>query len=142
MTHKLVVAALMIREGKILACQRSAKRAMPLKWEFPGGKVEPGENNPEALRRELHEELGIHAEIGVEVTQVVHNYKNGLGVELHFFLVTEWQGEIENLIFQRLRWCHAAALPNLDFLDADRPIVEDLAQGRLLGDLLSPRHSP
>ncbi len=137
MSNRLVVAALMVQDGKILACQRGAKQAMPLKWEFPGGKVEPGESNVAALHRELEEELGIDADIGEEVMHLVHNYRNGLGVELHFHLVTEFRGEIVNRIFHRLRWSFAAELPGLDFLAADKPIVADLAAGKLLGDLLA-----
>ncbi len=141
MSLKLVVAAMMVRDGQILACQRSAQHAMPLKWEFPGGKVEPGETKQDALRRELEEELGIEAEIGAEVAHIVHHYRSGLGVELYFYLVTEFRSEIMNRIFHKLRWSYAAELLGLDFLDADKLIVEDLAQGRLLGDMLLPTRS-
>jgi 8-oxo-dGTP diphosphatase len=62
---KRVVAALIIKDDRILACQRTRHQAMPLKWEFPGGKIEDGEQPRDAMRRELEEELGIAAEVGV-----------------------------------------------------------------------------
>ena len=62
-----VVAALILKDGKVLICQRTQHQPMPLKWEFPGGKIEPGEHPEAALKRELDEELGIEAVIGQEV---------------------------------------------------------------------------
>src|SRR6516225_4802769 len=82
---KHVVAALIVRDGRVLVCQRTRHQTMPLKWEFPGGKIEDGEQPRDALRRELDEELGIDAQIGDEVVHMRHEYKNGNVVELHFF---------------------------------------------------------
>ena len=83
---KQVAAALIVRGEEILCCQRTEYQALPLKWEFPGGKIEAGEKAPEALQRELDEELGIRAHIGSKVAQLQHHYVNGNAVELHFFL--------------------------------------------------------
>ena len=69
---KQVVAALIRRGDEILCCQRTEYQALPLKWEFPGGKIEAGETPSQALERELEEELGIRAQIGPEITQVHH----------------------------------------------------------------------
>ena len=127
-----VVAALILRAGKILICQRTKHQPMPLRWEFPGGKIEEGEQPRDALRRELEEEIGIDARIGNEVARLQHNYKNGGAVELRFFDVPEYKGEIENRIFNEVRWVDRTQLPNFDFLDADLQLVKDLAAGKIL----------
>jgi 8-oxo-dGTP diphosphatase len=129
---KQVVAALIVRGDELLCCQRTEHQALPLKWEFPGGKIEAGETPPEALRRELEEELGIRAEIGPEITRVLHTYLNGNSVSLHFFAVERFENELQNRIFRDVRWVKRADLPALDFLDADKELVSRLAAGELL----------
>jgi 8-oxo-dGTP diphosphatase len=127
---KRVVAALIFKDEKILVCQRTRHQVMPLKWEFPGGKIEEGEQPRDAMHRELDEELGIDATIGDEVTRIVHNYSGGGSVELRFFAVHEYRGEIENRIFKDVQWAERAALPSYDFLEADLGLVRDLASGK------------
>ena len=129
---KRVVAALILKDDKILACQRTRHQVMPLKWEFPGGKIEEGEQPRDALRRELEEELGIEAEIGNEVSRMVHHYPGGGSVELRFFEIHQYQGEIENRIFREIRWVERSALTKLDFLEADLTLVKDLAAGKII----------
>ena len=129
---KQVAAALLVRGEEILCCQRTEYQALPLKWEFPGGKIEAGEDAPEALRRELDEELGICAHIGPKVAQLQHHYLNGNAVELHFFLVEQYEGELQNRIFREIRWVKRRDLPKLEFLDADRKLVQQLANRELL----------
>lgn len=129
---KRVVAALIVNDDRILACQRTRHQPMPLKWEFPGGKIEEGEQPRAALRRELEEELGIEATISDEVARIHHEYPRGGSVELRFFEVREYQGEIENRIFREIRWVTRTELLDLDFLEADRTLVQDLAAGKLL----------
>lgn len=129
---KRVVAALIVDKGKILVCQRTKHQTMPLKWEFPGGKIEEGEEPRSALRRELDEELGIDATIGNEAARIRHEYKSGNSVDLRFFVVREYRGEIENRIFKDLQWAIPADLPTFDFLEADLKLVSDLAAGRLI----------
>ncbi len=129
---KHVVAALILREGKILVCQRTRYQTMPLKWEFPGGKIETGEQPRDALRRELEEELGIDAHIGEEVSRIKHEYPNGGAVELRFFVVTEFKGELENRIFRDMRWADREDLSGFDFLEADTTVVRDLAAGKII----------
>lgn len=129
---KRVVAALIVKEGKLLVCQRTRHQTMPLKWEFPGGKIEEGEQPRYALRRELEEELGILANVGDEVKRIQHEYPNGGMVELRFFLVREYQREIENRIFRDIQWAEPRDLPKYDFLEADLMLVRDLAAGKLI----------
>ncbi len=105
---------------------------MALQWEFPGGKIEAGESPAEALARELDEELGIHATIGPLVTRVRHNYRHGGAVDLQFFSVVEFSGEIENRIYHQFKWVRLEDLPEYDFLAADRGLIRDLAAGKLL----------
>ena len=129
---KRVVAALIVQAGQLLVCQRTRHQTMPLKWEFPGGKIEEGEQPRDALRRELDEELGIEATIGDELARIQHEYPNGGMVELRFFVVRDYQGQLENRIFKDIQWAWPKELPKFDFLEADLTLVTDLAAGRLL----------
>jgi 8-oxo-dGTP diphosphatase len=129
---KRVVAAVIVKDGKILVCQRTRHQTMPMKWEFPGGKIEEGEQPRDALRRELEEELGINATIGDEIARIKHEYRGGSSVELRFYLVREYRREIENRIFRDLQWSLPKDLPSFDFLEADLTLVNDLAAGRYL----------
>ena len=129
---KQVVAALMVRADEILCCQRTEHQALPLKWEFPGGKIEGGETPEEALRRELDEELGIRAEIGREIIRVLHTYLNGNSVDLRFYVVARFENELQNRIFREVRWVKRIELAALDFLDADKELVARIAAGELL----------
>jgi 8-oxo-dGTP diphosphatase len=129
---KRVVAALILKDGLILACQRTRHQPMPLKWEFPGGKIEEGEQPRAALHRELEEELGIDAEVGSEVARIVHEYPGGGAVELRFYEVHNYKGEIENRIFRDMRWVKRSELTKLDFLEADLGLVKNLAAGKVL----------
>jgi 8-oxo-dGTP diphosphatase len=137
---RLVVAALILRgvagDGgpgvEVLICQRKADQPMSLKWEFPGGKIEAGESSEDALARELNEELGISAVIGRRVARIRHKYRNGGAIDLQFFVVREFQGALENRIFNDVRWAPLGALPEYDFLAADLGLIRDLSEGKLL----------
>jgi len=129
---KRVVAGLIVKNGKLLVCQRTRHQTMPLKWEFPGGKIEEREQPRDALRRELEEELGILATIGNEVKRIQHEYPNGGMVELRFFVVRDYEREIENRIFKDIQWAEPKDLPEFDFLEADLTLVRDLAAGKLI----------
>ncbi len=129
---RFVAAGLIVRSGQVLIGQRRHDQPMASLWEFPGGKIEPGESPQQALVRELAEELGIQASIGPPVTRIRHNYRHGGAVDLQFFAVREFAGEIDNRIYQQVRWVSLENLPEYDFLAADRGLIRDLAAGKLL----------
>ncbi len=129
---RFVAAALILRDGEVLIGQRRPDQPMGSLWEFPGGKIEPGESAQEALARELSEELGIQAVIGPRVTRIRHNYRHGGAVDLQFFTVREFTGEIDNQIYQQVRWVRIEDLLEYEFLAADRGLIKDLATGKLL----------
>jgi mutator protein MutT len=121
-----VVAGLIYKDARLLVCQRRADGAFPLKWEFPGGKVEKRETDLDALKRELREELAIDARGATFVCQHDHSYPDGPTVSLRFYHVFEFAGEVKNLIFEQISWCELADLAQLDFLEGDRPIIQKL----------------
>jgi 8-oxo-dGTP diphosphatase len=125
-TRKLVVAALCRDEdGRILLTQRRADQPMPLKWEFPGGKVEPGEAPVDALRRELQEELGCDAQIGRIDDVVFHAYAE---FDLYMLVyATTLLGAPRPVEVAEARWVPPAELRGYDVLPADVAIVARLA---------------
>jgi len=123
-----VVAAFMMREGKILICQRKAGGRHPLKWEFPGGKVESGEDPRAALRRELREELGVDAFIGAEMDVYDVAYPDGFRARLRFYRVTRFDGEPRNLDFAQIVWEVPEKLPDYDFLEGDITFVSKVSR--------------
>ena len=125
-----VVAAVIERDGQVLIGQRPAGKRHGLKWEFPGGKVEPGEAPEDALRRELEEELGIQAVIGSRIVGYEYAYPGREPIRLIFFAVGEFTGPIENRVFEQVRWETRERLPTYDFLEGDVDFLRMLAGKR------------
>src|SRR5690242_15424305 len=122
-----VVAAVIERDDRVLICRRDPNHSFPLKWEFPGGKVEPGETPEAALARELEEELGIRPEVGAEIARYEYQYPGKNPILLIFYTVRTWSGEPRNLIFAEIRWERRGRLPDYDFLEGDREFVRVMA---------------
>jgi 8-oxo-dGTP diphosphatase len=123
----LVVAALVRDAGKVLMSRRRADQAMGLLWEFPGGKVEPGEHPHAALVREVHEELGCDLEVGRIHEVVFHAYPD---FDL-YMLVYEGRivgGTPRPIQVGEVAWVPVAELPALELLPADYPLAHALAQ--------------
>ncbi len=127
---RMVVAAVIRKDGCLLIGQRRSSDTHPLKWEFPGGKVEPSESPRDALKRELREELGIEATIGAEIIRYEFSYPRKPSILLIFHEVTEYTGEIRALCFERVVWEKPEKLPSYDFLEGDVDFIRRLARGQ------------
>lgn len=125
----MVVAAVIERDGRILIGQRKKEDRHPLKWEFPGGKVEANETPREALVRELREELSIEAVIGPEMIRYEFSYARRAPILLIFHRVTQFQGEPVSAEFEQIRWESPLKLSNYDFLEGDFDFIRLLARG-------------
>jgi 8-oxo-dGTP diphosphatase len=130
---RVVAVGVLRRKGNVLICQRRREAVYPLKWEFPGGKLEPGERPEEALRRELHEELAVEATIGAEFHRQEWVYPEGVvnpgrdgSFRVYYFLVEGFRGEPENRVFEQIRWLSPAELPEMDILDGNHDAVRIL----------------
>jgi len=125
----VVVAAVIEREGRVLICQRGHDGVHPLKWEFPGGKVDAGESPEAALERELQEELAIRASIGAEITHYRYRYDARPPILLVFYRVSDFEGEPDNRVFEQIRWEELGNLTAYDFLEGDVTFVGKLVRG-------------
>jgi 8-oxo-dGTP diphosphatase len=127
-----VAAGILQQGGRILICQRKPTGAFPLQWEFPGGKVEAGEDARTCVKRELQEELAIEADIGSEISAFQYTYPNGFQVSLVFFRVSGYTGEMANQAFEQILWVEPSELLSYDFLEADRALVARISRGELV----------
>jgi 8-oxo-dGTP diphosphatase len=121
----VVVAAALVRAGTVLAAQRSHPPALAGRWELPGGKVEDGETDVEALVRECHEELGVEVAVGGRVGAEV---STASGHRMRVYACSLVAGEPAALDHRALRWLSAGELDDVEWLDADRPLLPVLAQ--------------
>jgi len=126
-----VTAGVIAQHGTVLVCQRVAGGHHPGKWEFPGGKVEPGESLQDGMRRELQEELGIDAEVGAVLWRTEHQYPQRMPFVLTFFAIPSYRSTITNRCFADMRWVSVGELRALDVLEGDREFIAQLQAGRV-----------
>ena len=124
---QVVAAALIGADGRVLIAERAPGKPLSGRWEFPGGKREPGEDELEALARELREELGVERIEGRHMMRLTHVYPERT-VELSLWVVDRYQGEPRGLEGQALKWVEAGQLAEADLLEADRPFVVGLLE--------------
>lgn len=125
---KEVAVGILLRNGQVLACQRRKTTRLPLKWEFPGGKVEPGESPEQTVARELREELGI--DVGEvrhfhlqEWTYHDNGSQEGRSYRVHYYIVPTFSGEPVNRVFEDIKWVRVDELWEMDILDGNRETV-------------------
>ena len=124
---KIVVGGLIHQNQKILICQRKEEGDHPLKWEFPGGKLKDNENNEEALRRELKEELNLEIVEMSFFDEYLYEYeKLSKKLKLIFFQIFRFEGQIQNKVHQQLKWIDISNLSDYDFLEGDFKIINKL----------------
>ena len=121
--HIHVACAIIERDGLVLAAQRSATMALPLKWEFPGGKIDAGESPEECLHRELVEELGVHVHVGKPLAPAIHHYPT-FTVTLHPFVCSIEAGELTLHEHAAVTWLRPEELSGLDWAEADLPVID------------------
>jgi len=122
--HLHVACAIIEQEGKVLTAQRSSTMSLPLKWEFPGGKIETDESPEECLSRELMEELGVNVVIGTALSPATYSYAD-FTVTLYPFICRQAGGVITAYEHHALQWIEPHRLPELDWADADLPVISE-----------------
>lgn len=119
-----VTCSIIVQNEKILICQRSAKMKLPMKWEFPGGKIELGESKEECLKREIKEELGIEVNIDKALTPVKHHYPT-FSICLYPYICTFESGILQATEHAQTMWVDKNDLINYDWAEADIPIINE-----------------
>lgn len=121
-----VVGAVIVENGKILCAQRGPLKSLPLKWEFPGGKIEEGESPQEALRREIIEEMQCQIEIGDQIEHTLYEYDFGI-VHLTTFYCKLIEGKPVLTEHVSIKWLSPGELKSLDWAPADIPAIKKLS---------------
>lgn len=122
-----VVGAMIERNGKYLITQRMPTATLPLLWEFPGGRVEPGETDSQALARELKEEMDISVEVGEQAMHVQHAYPD-YDIDFRVYRCRLLGGEIRHIKIHEHRWVAAEDLDDYEFPSADQKTLEQLLE--------------
>jgi 8-oxo-dGTP diphosphatase len=125
---KEVTVGILIQDGLVLACQRKPSAPYPLKWEFPGGKIEPGESPRAALIRELQEELSITVQPDDELFRQEWDYGDQ-SFRVYYYSIRSFSGIPKNMAFQQIRWVKPEILLTMDILDGNREVVNKLVGG-------------
>jgi 8-oxo-dGTP diphosphatase len=132
----VVAAALYDGSGRVLIADRPSGKHMAGRWEFPGGKVNPGESEADALVRELREELGVEVLASRPFMRLRHSY-NDRDVELSMWIVEDFRGQPRGLDGQRLKWVQPERLAEEDLLEADQPFIGALKERACTMDSIS-----
>ena len=127
------MGGIIVDENKILVAQRSIQKEHPLKWEFPGGKVNENENPIEALKREMKEELSVDVKKSKLLLDYEYEYQDIKKIHLYFYKIDEYTGKVRNIEHNQLLWTHCNDLEKLDFLDGDRMIIDRIQNSNILG---------
>ncbi|MBA9029022.1 MULTISPECIES: (deoxy)nucleoside triphosphate pyrophosphohydrolase [Bacillaceae] len=133
-----VVGAVIIENRKILCAQRGPSKSLPLKWEFPGGKIEEGESPQEALRREIVEEMQCQIEIGDQIEHTVYEYDFGI-VHLTTFYCRLTEGKPVLTEHTSIKWLSPDELKSLDWAPADIPAIEKLSRTSMINECFRKR---
>jgi 8-oxo-dGTP diphosphatase len=122
-----VVCAIILYKEKVLCAQRSEQMSLPLKWEFPGGKIEQGESPEQCLVREIKEELNIEIHLEKRLASNMHDYGKGKQIELIPFIASFVRGPLQIKEHKSVTWEKVGELKKLDWAAADIPIVEEFS---------------
>jgi 8-oxo-dGTP diphosphatase len=140
---KVVAAVIERADKRLLIGQRRRKDTSPLKWEFPGGKVQDGETPQAALERELMEELGATMKKCVEIARVTHRYaETPEDIEIQFFAAEIAEAVVTPKAFEQVHWVLPKELGDYDFLAANTPLIAQLATGRIKASESLERANP
>jgi len=122
-----VTCAIIFKDNHVMIAQRSANMKLPLKWEFPGGKVEAGESKAACLVREIKEELSLEISIGKSLTEIIHHYSD-FSVRLHPFICAYKGGKLKAIEHTQIKWEKVSNLMAYDWAAADVPVVKELME--------------